>query len=320
LLEEYSKNAGNIVKRYLIFLFLSFFSVTFSQSIRWANFNKALVGDKSKEFILVNVYADWCGYCKKMDNFTYNNMDLQNCIDKYYIPVKLNCDSKTSITINNKLFTTDELLAIWKIDGYPASVILDRDGNYICCIRGYKEAKDFQNILTYIGTKAYKEKKYSNYIRKEPETSAVKDNLQRNELQRSNGNPQDNIDETQRSLDEFAKTEKELTEDVINPKDYILDLQTSIYDEDLGITKELKDTETIIVKNNSIKITGWIKTTSMLKKIVLNNEKLRVGEDKDRWVFFKKISLHEGENPIQIMATDAFDNKKEITIKIIYKN
>ena len=42
------------------------------------------------KILLVDVYTDWCGYCKKMDRETYTDAKIIEKLNKDFVMVKLN--------------------------------------------------------------------------------------------------------------------------------------------------------------------------------------------------------------------------------------
>ncbi|WP_456405201.1 thioredoxin family protein [Thiolapillus sp.] len=92
------------------------------QSWSDAAFAQAKEGDK---LVLVDLSAEWCAYCKKMDATTWRDPKVLAAIDKDYIPVKI-VDEQDP-----------ELAARYRQYGRPAVVILDADGAELMRKRGY---------------------------------------------------------------------------------------------------------------------------------------------------------------------------------------
>jgi thioredoxin-related protein len=157
-----------LIKPTLLFLayFLSiiFFNDGFSQSNA---FEKALKSAKEQDKkIIVDVYTDWCGWCKKMDREAYSNSDIKEIIEDNFIFVKLNAEGSDVIKYKGKQYTCSELSAYFQVSGYPTTIFLTSDGNIIEYfydkfkmnnLPGYYNAADFKKMLQFIKDEKYKD-------------------------------------------------------------------------------------------------------------------------------------------------------------------
>jgi len=84
----------------LLSLFLSIgFSIGLfaqEQKIEWLSFEQAVQriaedGDNEKK-IFIDVYTDWCGWCKKMDKETFNDPEVRAYMIKNFYMVKFNAE------------------------------------------------------------------------------------------------------------------------------------------------------------------------------------------------------------------------------------
>ena len=93
---------------------------------------------KEKKLVLVDVYTDWCGWCKKLDKDTYSDKDVQAKLAKDFVAVKVNPE------------TSDEgkkLQEQFSIRGFPYLLFVDGDGKKVAEIVGYKPAAAFLTRL-----------------------------------------------------------------------------------------------------------------------------------------------------------------------------
>ncbi|MCP4457934.1 MAG: DUF255 domain-containing protein, partial [Cytophagales bacterium] len=57
-----------------------------TEEIHWLSFEEAMVlNEKNPKKILVDIYTDWCGWCKRMDKDTYEKAEIIKIVnEKYY--------------------------------------------------------------------------------------------------------------------------------------------------------------------------------------------------------------------------------------------
>ena len=122
----------------------------------WVSFddaqNSAKVDGKK---ILVNVYTNWCEYCKKMDQTVYKDSLILASMSEHYHSVRLNADSDSLIIFNGKEISQYELARKMGIRSYPTILFLDSDGDLILQINGYMPTDDFIKMLAFIGEEAF---------------------------------------------------------------------------------------------------------------------------------------------------------------------
>lgn len=156
-------------------LLFSSFSLSNSDSkaeIKVLTFEEAvkLQKDNPKKMI-IDVYTDWCGWCKKMDKNTYTDTEVINHINSNFYFVKLNAEQKEEIVYKDKVFKFKEEyksneLAVSLLNGqmsYPSTVFLDESMNILTVVPGYLTPKDMNPILKYFGENIYKEKNWKEY-------------------------------------------------------------------------------------------------------------------------------------------------------------
>jgi len=134
--------------------------------IKWYSFDEGLKKSiELKKKIIMDVYTDWCVWCKKMDNATYSNLNVVSYLRDNYIAIKLDAESKKKISYQGKELTEQEFSRAVGVTGYPATVFFDNAANLITVVPGYIESKDFLNIITFLGEDIYKSKSYEDYLK-----------------------------------------------------------------------------------------------------------------------------------------------------------
>ena len=132
---------------------------------QWKKFNEGLaLAKKSGKKVLVDVYTDWCGWCKTMDTSTYTDRRVQQYLRKNYVVIKLNAEGDEKLSYSGQTITPPEFAQGMGINGYPATLFLQSDGKPITVLPGYSEADMFLHVLSFIGENHYEKKKFADYL------------------------------------------------------------------------------------------------------------------------------------------------------------
>jgi thiol:disulfide interchange protein DsbD len=85
---------------------------------------------KNNRPIMIDVYADWCVWCKRLDSDTYSNGSVvAKAAD--FVNLKLDADANRSIVQR------------YQVGGLPTILFLDPDGREIHRVIGYKPPDQF---------------------------------------------------------------------------------------------------------------------------------------------------------------------------------
>lgn len=113
---------------------------------------KAAQDDKK---ILIDVYTDWCSYCRKMTNETYPDLKVQRALEEYFHYVRLDAESNQRVTFQGRTFSMRELAIQLGATGFPTTVFLASNGDPIGMQPGFIDARMFERLLVYVATEAY---------------------------------------------------------------------------------------------------------------------------------------------------------------------
>jgi thioredoxin-like negative regulator of GroEL len=108
--------------------------------IPWASsFQAALEQAKAKNRpVFVDVYADWCGWCKRLDQEVFTQDPVAQMLNDHFVPVKVDGDNEPNFSQN------------YAIEGLPTMLVLEADGSEVGRIAGYKTAEALQKELAEI--------------------------------------------------------------------------------------------------------------------------------------------------------------------------
>jgi len=143
--------------------------------LKWYTWEEAAALNKTKpRKIFVDVYTDWCGWCKRMDKSTFVEEKVAAYLAANFYPVKLNAEQREDILFNGETFKFVETgngkgvntLAYALLDGkmgYPSMVYLNEKYERIMISPGYKEAPDMLKELKFAAEDKYKTTDWETY-------------------------------------------------------------------------------------------------------------------------------------------------------------
>jgi thioredoxin-related protein len=148
-----------------------------SVKIEWLTLEEALEKSKTeKRKILVDVYTDWCGWCKHMDSTTFTNPAVVRYLNENYYAVKFNAEQQQDVTFKDKTYHFKrngprghhELAAEWLNNNlsYPTTVFLDESQSVIQPLKGFLDASKMEAIINYFGTDSHKKTPWEAYEKK----------------------------------------------------------------------------------------------------------------------------------------------------------
>lgn len=171
-------SANKKVFIYLVFALACTF--TYAQEVEWLTWKEAATlasTDKNPKKIFVDVYTDWCGWCKKMDKDTFQNPEVATYMSENYYMVKMDGEGKEPIEFRGKTYKFvpsgrkgyhefAAALMQGKLS-YPTTIFLDEKMNMLSPVPGYQKPKAFLQIARYFGEDIHKEKDWDTYAGKE---------------------------------------------------------------------------------------------------------------------------------------------------------
>ena len=162
----------------LTIIIVSSFSVTENLSVcsktnvNWMTFEEAVEASKTAKAegktpkkIFIDIYTDWCGWCKKMDKNTFQHPKIATYLNEHFYPVKFNAEQKADVEYAGKPFKFIDKgrrgyhqLAAGLLKGkmsYPSVIFMNEDLELIQKVSGYQDVSRFDMIIRYLGEDTY---------------------------------------------------------------------------------------------------------------------------------------------------------------------
>jgi thioredoxin-related protein len=160
-----------IMKRFLFLTFFTLITIQLSAQkdslkgeslglIKWVTLHEAeSLNVKSPKPFMIDVYTDWCGWCKHMMKTTFSEPGLAQYINLNFYPVRLNAETKDTIEFQGKKYgnknegqRSSNDFAILLLGGkmsYPTTVFFNNNFQFKLIVPGYLKVQDIEPILVY---------------------------------------------------------------------------------------------------------------------------------------------------------------------------
>jgi thioredoxin-related protein len=145
-----------------------------SAKIQWLSWEEALEKvEIEPRKIVLDVYTEWCVWCKKMDEQTFENESIIKYINENYYAVKFDAEQRDEIEYNGKVYKFVKSgrngyheLAAELLKGrltFPTLVFMEEDMEIIQSLAGYKSPMQFMQMITYFGENRHRNTPWSTY-------------------------------------------------------------------------------------------------------------------------------------------------------------
>jgi thioredoxin-related protein len=126
---------------------------------------------KQPKKVFMDMYTDWCGWCKHMEATTFSNPDVVKYMNANYYCVRFNAERKDTFRFMGTSYYYDQekrvnTLAFQLMQGklsYPTSVIMEERYQNPQAIPGYLKVPEFEMIVRYFAENAHRTQPFPEY-------------------------------------------------------------------------------------------------------------------------------------------------------------
>jgi len=131
----------------------------------YTNWNAGLAQAKKEgKPVIVDFYAEWCKWCKVMDEKTFSAPEIKKMFAADWVTIRIDTeDSNSKGTFKDKTMSYRELAGAFKVKGLPSFLFIAKDGEPVKVIPGYIEKDEFRLLLDYFKDEIYKKITFPEY-------------------------------------------------------------------------------------------------------------------------------------------------------------
>jgi thioredoxin-related protein len=121
--------------------------------ITWVDYERgrALARERGRPLLLA-FHADWCRYCRKMEEETYTDPAVIAYLEQHFVSAWIDTEEEP------------EIAQRYHVRGLPTIWFLTSEGELITNLPGYVDAPTFLKVLAYIATGAYETQTFPDFL------------------------------------------------------------------------------------------------------------------------------------------------------------
>ena len=146
-----------------------------AEKVQWYTWKEAIeLSDKEPKKLFIDMYTNWCGWCKRMDATTFTDPKVVQMLNNDFYAVKFNAEQKEPVAYKGHTFTFIDSgrrgvheLAYSLLEGrlgYPSYVYMDEQQKRITISPGYKPVDKMVKELEFIKGEHYKKGSFQDYL------------------------------------------------------------------------------------------------------------------------------------------------------------
>ncbi len=127
-------------------------------SVQWVSYNEGVaLAKKEKKPVLIDFYANWCKWCRVMDQNVFPLPEVASILNDEFVCVRVYTDRGQDQKINfqGHSFSVNEFTMALGVSGLPTLVFMDSEENLITKIPGYTKEDLLVPVLNYVKKRCY---------------------------------------------------------------------------------------------------------------------------------------------------------------------
>jgi thioredoxin-related protein len=137
-----------------------------SGAIKWYGYSDGLsAAKKEKKKIFLYFHADWCAYCRKMQQTTFTDKAVAAYLNEHFIPIRVNTDKEPKLTRD---YGIRPLPANFFLTEGSETISLPwKSGVTLNYVPGYLPGEMFLHLIRFVETEGYLTGTFQQYMDKQ---------------------------------------------------------------------------------------------------------------------------------------------------------
>ena len=136
-----------------------------ARKLEWLAFDAAAEkAAKQNKHMIVDIYTNWCGWCRVMERETYGNAEVATYLTENFVLAKVNGESPSKLHWNGEELSERQFARKVGVSGYPATYFMKPNSELLGGVPGFIRPPDFMIYTKYVATRWYQRGKIQEYV------------------------------------------------------------------------------------------------------------------------------------------------------------